>query len=112
MITKSSGHQMVWQGHVETVGNSNRLARTAGIENSSDSLSMGLLAEHAEAEFQLESFGRQELGSRKATADLKNKGREYRQIQWMILKVIRTRAELLINGETFRKKPDWHLELE
>lgn len=49
---------MVLQGHTERVGNSDRLARTADIEDSRKSLSTGLLPEHAEAGFQLESFGR------------------------------------------------------
>lgn len=33
-ITELSGHQMVPQGHTETAGNSDRLARTADIEDS------------------------------------------------------------------------------
>ncbi|CAO2645499.1 hypothetical protein LEMLEM_LOCUS27503 [Lemmus lemmus] len=49
---------MVLQGHTETVGNSDRLARTTDTEDSRESLSMGLLTEHTEAEFQLGSFGR------------------------------------------------------
>lgn len=49
---------MVPQGHTETAGNGDRLARTADIEDSRKSLSTGLLPEHAGAGFQLESFGR------------------------------------------------------